>query len=31
MNDRQVVMQIKEKGFDFIAVEGDWPDCGQVR
>jgi erythromycin esterase len=21
---------IKEKGFNFIAVEGDWPDCYQV-
>ena len=21
---------IEEKGFDFIAVEGDWPDCYQV-
>lgn len=21
---------IEEKGFDFIAVEGDWPDCYQI-
>src|SRR5215216_4587297 len=21
---------IKEKGFDFIAVEGDWPDCYRI-
>jgi erythromycin esterase len=21
---------VKEKGFDFIAVEGDWPDCFKV-
>lgn len=21
---------IREKGFDFIAVEGDWPDCARV-
>jgi erythromycin esterase len=21
---------IKEKGFNFIAVEGDWPDCYKV-
>ncbi|MFH5806022.1 erythromycin esterase family protein [Alienimonas sp. DA493] len=21
---------IREKGFDFVAVEGDWPDCAQV-
>src|SRR5688572_28350939 len=21
---------IQEKGFSFIAVEGDWPDCYQV-
>src|SRR5438270_9209331 len=21
---------IEEKGFDFIAVEGDWPDCYRV-
>ncbi len=21
---------IKEKGFSFIAVEGDWPDCFEV-
>src|SRR4051812_16192310 len=21
---------IREKGFSFIAVEGDWPDCHQV-
>ena len=21
---------IEEKGFSFIAVEGDWPDCGRV-
>src|SRR5436853_7432451 len=21
---------IEEKGFDFVAVEGDWPDCYRV-
>ncbi|MCJ7759212.1 MAG: hypothetical protein MUP24_13820, partial [Gillisia sp.] len=21
---------IKEKGFSFIAVEGDWPDCYKI-
>ncbi len=21
---------IREKGFDFVAVEGDWPDCYEV-
>ncbi|QFU89895.1 erythromycin esterase family protein [Amycolatopsis sp. YIM 10] len=21
---------IEEKGFSFVAVEGDWPDCARV-